>query len=230
MTAALLPPATDQPDPGPPADHPHQLHAHAAAWNLRAARAALATAVERETAQRRADAAATAAARNIQAWRPQPGRAQGGHGDPTGGTIAGVDYAWRGDLRPSRLARLASRTDETLFWLARELHLTGEPLTALTAAALNLPAPAAREVWLWLGEADRRIRRALQLDPAETPVPGNPACPACGLQLLHHLTAVPGRLVVCRAEVCLCAGDTCPCRMPIREAGVTHIWAALPTT
>ncbi|HEY3434128.1 MAG TPA: hypothetical protein VGK41_00605, partial [Solirubrobacterales bacterium] len=66
MTALAEQPAAEHSNTRPPA-HPHQLHAHAAAWNLHHARQALATAVERETAQRRADAAATAAARNIQA-------------------------------------------------------------------------------------------------------------------------------------------------------------------
>jgi hypothetical protein len=224
VTAVAMPPATDPTNTGPAHAHPHQLHAVAAAWNLRAARTTLAQVIEQETAQRRADAATTAAARNIQAWRPQPGRGSGGHGDPVGGTIAGVDHARYGDLRPSRLSRLAARTDDTVFWLSRQLSLTGEPLTALTAAAPHLEPDAAREVWLWLGEADRRIRRALQLDPAEVPVAGNPPCPACRLQLLHVLTAVPDAYVVCRAEVCLCAGDDCPCGMPVREAGVVHIW------
>src|SRR5688500_8846391 len=98
--------------------HPHTLHATIAANHLTCARRRLRQAVWAEQDQQRRDALLTAAATNIQAWRPAIGRASGGHGDPVGlAVLAGADAAER-PLRPGRLARLQASVDETVAWLA----------------------------------------------------------------------------------------------------------------
>jgi hypothetical protein len=203
--------------------HPHQLHATAAAHSLTQARHHLAEAVAQEIAQQRRDALVTAAAANLQAWRPVIGRSTGGHGDPVGlAVLGGADAAVR-PLRPGRLGRLASRVDDTLHWLAHSLSLAGDPLTAIVAAVPELEPAAAREVWLWLGEADQRIRRALLLGPAEQLVAGA-ECPACRMRLVHVQTAAPERPLVCRAPECRCRGEACGCGMSAQVEGLVHVW------
>ncbi len=149
-------------------------------------------------------------------------RARGGHGDLVGHA---VDAGAAAPTAPV-LGRLAQRVDDTVHWLARSLGLAGAPLAALTAAAPELEPPAAREVWLWLGEADQRIRRALLLPAAEELVRGV-ACPACGTRLLHAQVLAPGRPVVCRAEACLCAGEGCGCGASALVEGLVHVWERL---
>jgi hypothetical protein len=201
--------------------HPHQLHALATAHSLTQARQHLAEAVAQEIAQQRRDALVTAAAANIQAWRPVIGRSAGGHSDPVGlAVLGGADAAVR-PIRPGRLGRLASRVDDTLHWLAHSLGL----VTAIVAAVPELEPAGAREVWLWLGEADQRIRRALLLDPAEQLVAGA-ECPACRMRLVHVQTAAPERPLVCRAPECRCRGEACGCGMSAQVEGLVHIWPA----
>jgi hypothetical protein len=199
--------------------HPHQLHATIAAHNLTQARHHLAEAVTWEIRQRRQDAHALAVAAPIQAWRPVVGRGRGGHGDPV--SLA-VDAGATAPARPV-LDRLAQRVDDTVHWLARSLSLAGAPLAAITAAVPELTPAAAREVWLWLGEADQRVRRALLLPAAEELMPGR-ECPACRLRLVHAQVAVPGRPVVCRAEGCRCRGEGCGCGMSVLVEGLAHVW------
>jgi hypothetical protein len=201
--------------------HPHQLHALIAAHHLTDARHHLTQAIAWETEQRRQAALAVAAAAPLQAWRPVVGHPRGGHSDP----VPRAATAATAQPAPAVLARLASRVDDTVHWLARQLGLAGEPLAALLAAVPELGAHAAREVWLWLGEADQRIRRALLLEAAlEEPVRG--ACPACGVRLLRAQVLVPGRPVVCRAEGCRCVGVGCGCGMSALVSGVVHVWDA----
>lgn len=209
--------------------HPHQLHATIAAHNLAQARIRLAGAVWAERDQQRRDALTTAASTSLQAWRPAIGRAHGGHGDPVGLAVLAGDHAATRPLRPGRYARLQTSVNATLDWLARTLRLpTVEPaLPALMAALPGLDAATAREVWLWLGEADARVRAALGMGAGEELVPGA-ACPACGVRLLHAQVLAPARLVVCRAEACRCAGEGCGCGMTALVAGLVHVWAALP--
>lgn len=203
--------------------HPRQLHATIAAWSLLQARQHLAQAVAWEIAQRRQDANALAVAAPLQAWRPVVGLAKGGHGDPVSRALGTITAA----VTPPVLGRLAARIDDTLHWLARSLGLAGDPLTAITAAVPELEPAGAREVTLWLGEADQRIRRALLLDPAEQLVPGA-ECPACSTRMLYAQVAAPDRLLVCRAPSCRCRGEACGCGMEPPVDGLVHVWAALP--
>ncbi|KXK63368.1 hypothetical protein AWW66_03380 [Micromonospora rosaria] len=215
--------------------HPHHHHATRAAWALTTARRHLDTAVAVETADRRDEARVWAAAGNLQAWRPIPGpTGRGGHGDPSGRTV--VEFL-EPEVRDGQLGRLATRTTATLAWLAAALTLptTGDPLPTLTAAVPTLRPSTARELSLWLDEADERIRRRLALEPDRELLVGL-ACPRCSARQLWLHTSGPTytRTVTCEAgtDGCLCTGPDCTCRMAVRAAGVRHIWpaSAWPTT
>lgn len=209
--------------------HPHTLHALIAAHSLAAARVRLDAAVHWERRDQRRNALTTAAAVQLQAWRPTIGRAAGGHGDPVGSAVlAGADAATR-PLRPGRLSRLQTHTDETLDWLASALRLPAleAGLPGITAAIPRLDAASARELGQWLAEADTRVRTALSLGPAREQLLAGVECPACQTRLLHAQELVPGRPVVCRAEACRCAGDGCGCGMSALVEGLVHVWACL---
>ena len=94
--------------------------------------------------------------------------------------------------------------------------------------ALPHAAPTiAREVAGILNAADLRVRTATHMPRPLAMLPGNPACPGCGQRMLRVETTAPDRTlwaVVCAAR-CVCAGDDCPCGMPVRERGCPHVWS-----
>lgn len=202
--------------------HPHQLHALAAIGSVAAARAELLAAVATERGLIVREARTVAAAVEVQGWRPVIGRGVGGHGDPTARAALGM--AVLSVPEPGRLGRLALATEGTLRWLADRL-ITDRGEGDIARLRLVLPSLRpylAERLTLWLGDVDGQIRTALQLDPLEHLVPGV-ACPACGVRQLYALTSSYRPSVVCRAG-CRCAGDGCTCLMPIRPAGLSHIW------
>jgi hypothetical protein len=105
----------------------------------------------------------------------------------------------------------------------------------LTMVLPLAPAAAAADAAECLADADRRVRAACNVDPDEIPLPGAPPCPACGMRRLRIQTAAPDSAawtITCRPQ-CVCrgpgetaAGDGCTCGMPVRAAGVRHIWDA----
>lgn len=204
--------------------HPDQLHATRAAQALADTRRHLAQAVAREADERRAEARVIAAAGSLQAWRPIPGpTGRGGHGDPASRAAVGT---LEPEVRDGRLARLQTATTATLAWLAHRLQLAaaGDPLPALAAAIPGLRPATSRELTRWLDEADQQIRERLHLDPDGQPLPGL-RCPRCARrQLLAHTTGPRTTWTITCTPTCVCAGDTCPCRMPIRLADAPHIW------
>lgn len=206
--------------------NPYALHSLAACWSLTASRAALTLQVEREAAERRAEAVTVAAASCLQAWRPMIGRGSGGHGDPSAQAAVGTLAP---EVRPGRWAKLATRTDETLTWLADMLRASGDgpALDRIRHTIPRLLPGTARELYRWLTEADERIRDALGLDPDEEPLPGAPACPVCQVRMLRLQTSAPGRAlwtVIC-GNNCLCTGTGCRCGMPGAVEGAQHIWS-----
>lgn len=212
--------------------HPHQLHALAAAWSLRASLAELGRAVAYERYDLLGAARARSLASRLQAWEPNAvggSGGGGGHGDPTARVALDAADPF---ARPGRLARLAESVTDTLYWLAGKLGVRTGVLDQLAELRRGVPLlrpSTAEQLQLWLAEADTRVREAVDLPPEDMPVPGL-ACPSCGVRQLVDLGAplvvapaepLPG--VACRAG-CRCAGDSCTCRMPVRPAGAAHIW------
>lgn len=187
--------------------HPHQLHALAAAASLRVALVSLAHRAARE----RYGWAAASDGYRSPSWTPG-GRGQGGHGDPVADAVTGTVRA-AGDTR-------SVRTYATLAWLARRLQLPAE--APLDAIEYNLPRIAPSTAWqvcLWLRDLDQRCREVAGLDDGLHLA--TDTCPACDV---FHLHRAPGDFLLCRNEICLCAGDGCRCSMPVKAAGVQHIW------
>jgi hypothetical protein len=207
--------------------HPNTLHAIACAWSLRRARQQLDDVADREAAQRRTDAITTAAAANIQAWRPMTGRSPGGHGDPVGRTILGsIDAATR-DIPAGWAGKLAASTTDTLRWLADQMTplAAGDPLDRLRNALPDMQPGTAGTVTGWLAGLDKEIRTALHLDPDEHVLPGA-QCPKCERRPLYVRTAAPDPVdwvVTCGTE-CRCSGQGCGCGMLVQVEGAVHIW------
>lgn len=187
--------------------HPHQLHAQAAAASLRAALVSLG---HRAAAERYGWAAADDGLRSP-SWAPR--RGSGGHADPVAEGVTGTVRS-AGDKR-------ARWTYATLAWLARRLLLLGEaPLDELELALPRLAPSTAWQVCLWLRDLDERVRADVGLGDGLRRFNAG-ACPACQASRWR----APGDFVVCRNELCLCAGEACACEMQVKAAGVQHIWA-----
>lgn len=133
--------------------HPHQLHATAALWSLRAARRALHAAIAAE-----ANALVLDPADGLRSPRYGSRFGSGGHSDPTASTLDAAT------ARASRWEQLADRTTDTLRWLADRLAPgAGDPLGRLEAALPTMTVRQAEQLHQWLTELDGRIRVALGL-------------------------------------------------------------------
>lgn len=194
--------------------HPLHMHCTRTAWALHTAREALAKAVQRE-------ATIDDGHDGLRSPAPSGGRPAGTHADPVG-TLALT-------RPPQTLAELADRTTHTLAWLTRH-HAPGpgDGLPRLLAAIPHLMPATARVVTLHLADEDDRIRRALGLPPAGTPLPGE--CPHCRRRALRAWTDGPAETwtITC---TCRCAGSPdiaptggCQCGMATRVEGIQHIW------
>lgn len=200
--------------------HPNTLHAQAAAASLAdALRTLEARALE---AARDAEAGSTAA-RDISIPSQVFGRrtSLGGHGDPTAAIALG---AWAPG-HPNPDAALLGDMMRQLDQLAG--HLPGapgmDPVTRIRQAIPGMRPHIAARTTQALQHLDGQVRRRLELPPALAPLPGNPPCPVCRLQMLQVHTTDPARPVVCTAD-CYCRGEQCECRMPGAVEGVQHIW------
>jgi len=214
--------------------HPLNLHAIAALWSLRHAW----TVADHALAMAYRAASEDDDHGTLQAWRPagEGGRGGGGHADTIGEIVIMGDPTSGAANHYARLGNIAHENVAQARWLvASELGVPRDSIrnVAQLAAALVAIKPAtAREITQWLAEADRMIRRSLQLEPALGAIVGNPECPACTVRLLQLQTAAPNGAdwtVVCGAG-CRCRGAACGCGMPVRADGVLHIWipATLP--
>jgi hypothetical protein len=207
--------------------HPHRLHATAAGWSLHRSREQLTQAAADEAAQIAAEirTARLEPAGGLRSTVYGSRHASGGHSDP-------VSRLLLLGVRPPRINRpalLASRTTETLVWLARTLDVPGlttglDPLALLMSAVPLLPPARSATLTRWLADLDDRIRTALALTADRQLIPGVD-CPACQVRRLYVQTAAPVdvQTVICSAG-CLCTGTDCPCGMPVRAVGVAHIW------
>lgn len=158
----------------------------------------------------------------IQGWRPQTGRSSGGHGDSVSSTAL-ADIC----PRPNPWAGLLVRVGSTLGWLTSRVGAPAgrDRIEGLELVLPRLAAPVAWDLARWVADLDREVRAAVEMYREDRPVPTNPPCPACGLQLLRMRVALAAKDwdVVCGVP-CLCAGEGCPCGMPVRPIGVPHIW------
>lgn len=207
--------------------HPHTLHAQAAAASLAAslvaleqsARAALDGAVDGSSSVREVSIPSQVFGRRT---------ALGGHGDPTATAALG---AWASG-HPNPYAALLGDMLRQLDQLAA--HVPGapgmDPVARIRQAIPGMRPHIAARTRQALQHLDGQVRRRLELPPALAPLPGNPPCRACGLQMLQVHTTDPARPVVCTAD-CYCRGDRCGCGIPGAAEGVQHIWLPehLPT-
>lgn len=204
--------------------HPYQLHATAALWSLRVARRRLHDRASRYgTLGPSLDAADT-----LRSPRYGTRGGTGGHSDPVASALLTAVTRTGAD----RLEQLADRANGTLTWLAQRLHATGpgDPLGRLLDAVPTLSPSTAADLARWVAERDEHIRQALDLAPALDALPGR-ACPSCGIRQLYLQTSAPaGQQTMICAAGCTCAGTGCTCGMPVKAAGVTHIWLAQTRT
>lgn len=198
--------------------HPHVLSATSAAWSLTAALAQL---HDRARQEARDIAMEVPAVLRSSSWGRR--HALGGHGDPT------TDAALSGTAttRINRYAVLLDGVTEHIGQMAGCWPDTvGDPLERIRAAVGVMRPRVAARTGEALEHLDGKIRRRLGILPDLAPVPGNPPCPACRLQMLRVQTSAPHPAewtVICTAG-CTCRGTDCGCGMPVRESGVPHIW------
>ncbi|MGW9196071.1 hypothetical protein [Micromonospora chersina] len=202
--------------------HPHLLHARAAAWALQTALEAL----EAHAMEAVADALAGDRSGEVSIPSQAYGcrRQLGNHGDPTANAALG---AWApGGPNPDAalLGDLLRQLDQAA------QHLPGapgmDPLTRIRQHIPRMRPHVAAKTTEALTHLNKIARERLFLPPDRTPITG--ACPGCRARgALYLQTSGPEQewSVVCGTG-CLCAGQGCPCGMPVTEAGVGHIWPA----
>ena len=144
--------------------HPHQLHAQAACWSLRAARQHLD--IQVAIAHRERGLALVEAADGLRSQIYGNRYGLGRYGDPTAGAaLDGTTAARSSCTLTVRVEQLAASVTATLDWLATQLGVAGDgdPLERLAAVAPNLRPSTAEQLALWIVDEDRRLRRALGL-------------------------------------------------------------------
>lgn len=240
--------------------HPHQLHAIAALWSLRAARYHLAAYREAAVIRRPQLGPPTSRRRTLAQLRAHDELLRAERADiaaavdtrPVGGSPAPIAPGLI-DLEVEVAAALTGATDlvayvhrghPVLHWspdwravLVDVFRIHRDPRwTYLSVALPATPPGIAAEVAALLEHADARVRAVCGLGPDHTRPAAPVDCPACQERRLRIQSSAPTRgrwTVVCTNGRCRClgvgdptAGDGCPCRMPVRVAGVRHIWDA----
>ena len=134
-----------------------------------------------------------------------------------------TDAAW---IIASSLRRRPLLVYGHAWTLAARLLVDEHPAIAYLRVALPYAPPAvARDVLAVLDNEADTAWSTLRLDRPHTQVPDNPPCPACGTRMLRIETSGPRAdwVVTCGAG-CVCAGNGCPCGMPVRPEQARHIW------
>ena len=234
--------------------HPHQLHASAALWSLRAALRHLAehrdallirrpqlgpaavrprslASLERQGALLREERAERAAG-SLLGLKPSAGSAA--PGDAPG--AAELDrHLHQALVEVHGLLAYAHHRDPLLAWsplwyeVLEEWGVTRDARWAWLAAVLPVTRPGLAEAaGLTLGEADARVRAYAGLEPDLLAPPLAPPCPACDRRRLRVQTSAPAsaRWTVVCGPGCVCAGADCGCGMDVLVRGVRHVWAA----
>lgn len=220
--------------------HPHQLHAESSLWSLRAALRWLDEHRETVLIRRPQLGHRTTRPKTLAELQQHDQLLRQERAERAAGSLRG--------LKPS--AGSPSPVPPGILDLQREVEEVLADVDQLLAyhhhrAPRHGPWPATTDSWdrraadladttpglaatigQLLSQVDARVRAVCGVGPDRWPVPLSPPCPSCGIRRLRVQHSPPDSrawTLVCAAG-CRCAGDTCPCGMPVLEAGVAHIW------
>lgn len=230
--------------------HPHQLHAQAALWSLRAALrhldehrdALLIRRPQLGPAQSRPRSLAALRRQGEQLLEEKPDRARLA-GSKAGATPAPGDAPGLADLERDvnqvlveahGLLAYHHHRDPLLAWtphwhevlddwgIVRDARWTWLSVV-LPATRPRIAFPVAE----LLADADTRVRAYAGLDADLVAPPLAPPCPACDRRRLRIQSSAPDstRWTVVCAPSCICAGEACGCGMDVQVRRVRHIWA-----
>ncbi|GGN86304.1 hypothetical protein GCM10010112_67690 [Actinoplanes lobatus] len=233
--------------------HPHQLHAQAALWSLRAALrhldehrdALLIRRPQLGPAEARPRSLASLARHDELLRAEKAERAAGSLRGlkPSAGSAAPGDAPGLADLERDLYQVLVDvhtmlayhhHRNRLLAWTGhwhRVLDawgITRDARWTWISTVLPVTVPhLAEAVRLLLDDADQQVRAYAGLDADLLAPPLAPPCPACDRRRLRIQTSAPdsGRWTVVCAAACMCIGEACPCGMDVQERGVRHIWA-----
>jgi hypothetical protein len=234
--------------------HPHQLHATAALWSLRAAlrhldehRDALLIARPQLGPVASRPRSLASLARHDELLRQE--RAERAAGSlrglkPSAGSAAPGDAPGLADLdnglhqvlaEVHQLLRYAHHHDPLLAWTTHwptvlaAWGIRRDARWAWMASVLPVTRPGVAEAaGLALADADMVVRAYAGLDRDLLAPPLAPPCPACDRRRLRIQSSAPNsaRWTVVCSPSCVCTGDACSCGMDVQERGIRHIWAA----
>lgn len=234
--------------------HPHQLHAQAALWSLRAAlrhldehrdaillgrpqlgpaesRPRSLASLARHDELLRAEKAERAAG-SLRGLKPSAGSAA--PGDAPG--LVDLEHAVHQVLvEVHAMLSYAHHRDPVLAW-SRHWHdvldawgIRRDARWSWIAAVLPATPPGVAEAAGYaLADADTLVRSYAGLDAYLIAPPLAPPCPACDRRRLRIQSSAPdsARWTVVCSPACACIGDRCGCGMDVQDRGVRHIWAA----
>jgi hypothetical protein len=234
--------------------HPHQLHAQAALWSLRAALRHLAAHEEAALIRRPQLGPPTSRPRSLASLQRHDALLREERAERAAGSLNGLkpSAGSTGPISPG-LVDLRAEINQTLVeahgllayvhhrdpllawsahWhtvLADAFHIEQDARWTWLSVVLPATRPKLAEpVRLLLEDADARVRSICGLDPDHLEPPLAPACPACDrrrLRIQHSAPDTTRWTVVC-TDSCRCIGTACPCDMDVKARGVRHIWAA----
>jgi hypothetical protein len=210
--------------------HPHQLHAQAALWSLRAALrhldehrdAVLIRRPQLGPAESRPRSLASLA-RQDELLRTERAERRAGSLTglkPSAGSAAPGDAPGLVDLERHVAEAVNEATDvlahahrrTPLAWTYHwHEHLPDARWTWLAMALSATPPSVAEAAGIALGDADQLVRSYASLDADLIAPPLAPPCPACDRRRLRIQTSAPdsARWTVVCAPSCICAGDNC---------------------
>jgi hypothetical protein len=235
--------------------HPHQLHAQAALWSLRAALRYLAEHREAVLIRRPQLGPAQVRPRSLASLQQHDVVLRQERAERAAGSLNGLkpSAGSSGPISPG-LIDLERETNQALVeahgllayahhrhpvlaW-SGHWHDVLDDLFAVTRDArwtwmvtvLPVTRPGIAEaVGITLADADARVRAVCGIEPDRIALPLAPECPACGVRRLRVQNSAPNSArwtVVCASAGCRCTGTDCACGMDVRVRGVGHIWSA----
>jgi hypothetical protein len=233
--------------------HPHQLHATAALWSLRAALRWLAEHQDAVLIRRPQLGHRTTRPRSLAELEQHDVLLRQERAERASGSLRGLKPS-AGSAMPGggpglvdldrEVAEVLAYTVDTLAYVHRHhpllalsrhwhqvlvdvFHVTRDPRWTYLAVALPAAAPGvAAALGEQLAALDGRIRSVCGIGPDHWPIPLAPPCPACGVRRLRAQHSAPdgSRWTVICAAGCRCKGAGCECGMEVPTAGAAHIW------